>query len=126
MPETKTFIDSRTDIFEYRGVLKDYLAGISGDKTYEVLDKYQICYAVLPKAAPVSYFLGKSPGWKSMYSDEVSIILGRADCQKPVGRLDDPGSNQSTRIRSEAWHRPRPTDYLSFVLEDQKLVHFSN
>ena len=81
-PEAKTFIDSRTDIFEYRGVLKDYLRAISGDQTYEVLDKYQICYAVLPKAAPVSYFVGKSSAWKPMYSDELSIILGRADCQK--------------------------------------------
>jgi hypothetical protein len=85
--ETKTFIDSRTDIFEYRGVLKDYLRAISGDQTYEVLDKYQICYAVLPKAAPVAYFLGKSPGWKPMYSDELSVVLGNADCQKSSDQL---------------------------------------
>ena len=83
MPEARTFIDSRTDLFEYKGVLKDYLRAISGDQTYEILNKHQICYAVLPKAAPVSYFVGKSSGWSSIYSDEVSVIMARADCRRP-------------------------------------------
>ncbi len=76
-PEIKTFIDSRSDIFEYRGVLQDYMDVISLKKTVEVLDKYKVRYVLFPPAEPLSYFLRHTRGWCPTYEDSVSVLLER-------------------------------------------------
>src|SRR6185369_6088029 len=42
--DMKVFIDSRVDIFEYEGVLKDYLDLLKGQTGNTILDKYKIRY----------------------------------------------------------------------------------
>lgn len=76
-PEIKTFVDSRSDIFEYRGVLQDYMDAISLKKSVEVLDKYEVRYVLFPPAEPLSYFLRHTQGWCLAYEDSVSILLER-------------------------------------------------
>ena len=51
------FIDSRTDIFEYRGVLKDYLDFTHLNNSLEILDKYKIRYLMLATPSPQAYLL---------------------------------------------------------------------
>ncbi len=77
-PETKVFIDSRTDIFEYRGVLKDYLDTISMTNPLGVFDKYEIRYVFFPTKSMVSYLLNHNSGWKVLFTDEVGTIFERA------------------------------------------------
>jgi len=76
-PEVKTFIDSRTDIFEYAGVLKDYMDTETITNPLEVLDKYQIRYVLVPPDYPLAYLLKNHVGWRPIFSDQVSIILER-------------------------------------------------
>ena len=76
-PETKTFIDSRTDIFEYAGVFKDYLGIARLEDTYALLDKYQIRSILLPPDYPVCYVLEHRPEWKIAYKDSIAVLLER-------------------------------------------------
>jgi hypothetical protein len=83
-PEVKTFVDSRSDIFEYRGVLQEYMDAISLKKTVEVLDKYKVRYILFPPAEPISYFLRHTQGWRIAYEDSVSVIWERAELPPDV------------------------------------------
>ena len=40
--DVKTFVDSRVDIFEYAGVLQDYLDPLTLKDPNAILDKYKI------------------------------------------------------------------------------------
>jgi hypothetical protein len=77
LPQIQTFIDSRTDIFEYKGVLKDYFAISTFDNTQELLDKYQINYVLYPAHTPLVYFLANSDGWECIYQDNQAVIYRR-------------------------------------------------
>jgi hypothetical protein len=72
-----TFIDSRTDIFEHRGILRDYVSAIDIEDTLGVLDKYRIQYVFFPKEDAVVYLLQHTSGWKVNYDDGNAVILER-------------------------------------------------
>jgi hypothetical protein len=76
-PQIRPFIDSRTDIFEYNGVLNDYVAISTFNDTQALLDKYQISYVLYPAHTPLAYFLGNSALWECIYQDNQSIIYRR-------------------------------------------------
>ena len=79
LPEVKTFIDSRTDIFEYRGVLQDYIAISTFNHTDELLDRYKIGYVLYPASTPLDYFLSKSADWECVFRDGQAVIYRRID-----------------------------------------------
>jgi len=74
----KVFIDSRLDIFEYAGVLQDYLDLLGLTKSQDILDKYGIRYVLFPPNEPLTYALRHDPAWKVLYSDPISVLLERA------------------------------------------------
>lgn len=93
-PRLKAFIDSRVDIFEYEGVLKDYLDLLGADgyqrRPDAVLDKYKIRYVLFPRkdngnpllngpgiSGNLVYVLEADPHWKTVYKDNVSELLER-------------------------------------------------
>ena len=89
-PEVKDFIDSRVDIFEYAGVLKDYLDLMGADtlqhKPDGILDKYKIRYVLFPPSDSTNplhtggglvYVLQQDPHWKTIYKDKVCVLLAR-------------------------------------------------
>jgi hypothetical protein len=76
------FIDSRVDIFEYRGVLKDYLDFSHLDNSLEILDKYKIRYLMLATPSPQAYFVNHVPEWHSIYHDEVTTIYEKTAVNK--------------------------------------------
>jgi hypothetical protein len=89
-PEVKDFIDSRVDIFEYAGVLKDYLDILGVDATQRrpepLLDKYKIKYVLFPPhesknplhtGGELMFVLEHDPHWKTLYKDKVCILLER-------------------------------------------------
>src|SRR5206468_1965306 len=47
--ELEVFVDSRVDIFEYAGVLKDYLDLLGLEQSKAILDKYKIRYVLMPQ-----------------------------------------------------------------------------
>ncbi len=82
LPQTKTFIDSRTDIFEYKGVLKDYLDIITLSNSQEILDRYQVQYILYPSETSLPYFISKSSQWERIYHDKQAVIYRRVQATK--------------------------------------------
>jgi hypothetical protein len=76
-PDLKVFVDSRVDIFEYAGVLKDYLDLLALKDPASVLDKYQIQYVLFPPEEPLTYVLEHDRGWTVTRRDQVSVLLQR-------------------------------------------------
>jgi hypothetical protein len=73
----KVFIDSRVDMFEYAGVLQDYLDLLALNKPQSILDKYQIRYVLFPPSQPLTYALEHDRGWKVVTKNQVSVLLER-------------------------------------------------
>jgi hypothetical protein len=80
-PEVKVFIDSRTDIFDYKGVLRDYVDAEQLRGSLEILDKYQVRYVLLPPNYPLAYLLKNHVGWKTIFADERATIFERVSAQ---------------------------------------------
>jgi hypothetical protein len=78
LPDAPTFIDSRTDIFEYKGVLNDYLEIVKLNHSQEILDRYGVTYVVYPAGPALPYFLSKSPLWERIYGDGQAVIYHRS------------------------------------------------
>lgn len=87
-PDMKDFVDSRVDIFEYAGVLKDYLDLLGADATQRrpepILEKYKIEYVLFPPsdstnknlvAGSLVYVLENDPRWRVLYKDKVCVLL---------------------------------------------------
>lgn len=89
-PDFKTFVDSRVDIFEYTGVLNDYLTLLGADtfqhRPEPILDKYKIRYVLFPPidstnplhaGGQLVYVLQNDPHWKTLYKDKICVLLER-------------------------------------------------
>jgi multisubunit Na+/H+ antiporter MnhB subunit len=89
-PNLKVFVDSRVDIFEYAGVLQDYLDLLGSDQLVRgrdrILQKYNIQCVLFPSGDTRKPLLGESgliyllqhdPGWKVLYEDNVSVLMER-------------------------------------------------
>jgi hypothetical protein len=83
-PELKPFIDGRADIFIYNGSFDDYVNANLIQKSFEILDKYRIDYALLEPDQPLSYLLQHSPAWQPIYSDKVAVLFERTPGPKRV------------------------------------------
>src|SRR5579864_3979453 len=94
-PNLKVFVDSRVDIFEYAGVLEDYLTLLGVDNLQhrpdQLLDKYKINYVLFPPSETKNPLLNggalvdvleHDPHWTTLYKDKVCILLAR---QSAVG-----------------------------------------
>ena len=77
VPLIPVFIDSRMDIFERNGTLRDYLDIITLNRSLTLLDKYQIRYVFFEKQTPLVYLLQQTHAWKSDYEDSHFILLER-------------------------------------------------
>src|SRR5579864_163473 len=78
LPEVKTFIDSRTDIFEYNGVLRDYVAISTINHPQELLDTYKVEFVVYAANSQLSYWLSKNPAWECIFRDPKAVIFRRS------------------------------------------------
>jgi hypothetical protein len=76
-PEMPVFIDSRVDIFEYNGTLKDYLDITSMKNPLSLLDKYHIEYVYFPPNDPLPYLLRNTANWEVLNEDKTSVLLKR-------------------------------------------------
>jgi hypothetical protein len=77
LPETPVFVDSRVDIYEYNGTLKDYLDLIGIKDPLAILDRRKIQYVYFYKDEPLVYLLKQTGKWDVQYEDNVSILLKR-------------------------------------------------
>src|ERR1019366_4851656 len=78
LPETKVFIDGRTDLFDWTGVLKDYLRWASLQEDPKVLlDRYGIRVCLLYRGSAIARVLPYIPDWKKVYSDDLAVVFTR-------------------------------------------------
>ncbi len=77
--DLKVFLDSRVDIFEYAGVLKDYFEVLGIQNSKAVFDKYEIRYILFPQKEIITYTLEHDPEWKVLYRDSMTVLLERVD-----------------------------------------------
>jgi hypothetical protein len=70
-----TFIDSRFDVFEHRGVLAGYLQAMYVVRPIEVLDQYQIDHVLITDATPLAYLLKHTQGWTTVGREETANDL---------------------------------------------------
>lgn len=77
LPQMKMFIDSRVDIFEYKGVLRDYVKIATLNDSEELLDRYAIRYVLYAPTTGLAYHLGKSPAWREIYRDHDAVLFAR-------------------------------------------------
>ena len=84
-PEIPVFVDSRADVFEHQGVLKDYSEFLSLHDSLEVTEKYRIRYVFLGSKTAQAYLLAHAPGWRTVYRDDLATIFAN-DRYAPVAQ----------------------------------------
>jgi hypothetical protein len=84
-PEDPVFIDGRGDVFEWTGVLGEFgkWATLESDPN-ALLDKYRISFCLLSRSSPMARVLRLLPNWKTVYADNLSVIVMRTDAGKLI------------------------------------------
>lgn len=74
-PNHRVFIDGRADIYEYGGVLSDYMSitHLKPD-TLPLLRKHGVEACLIQSEAPLGTLLAAMPDWEQVYRDELSVI----------------------------------------------------
>jgi hypothetical protein len=85
MPEHPVFIDGRGDVYEWTGVLQEFgiWSGLQSNPN-ALLDKYGIQFCVLEANDPMTNVLPLTGNWKSVYSDNHSVVFVRIAPQPPA------------------------------------------
>ena len=78
MPEHPVFIDGRGDVYEWTGVLSEYMnwSTLNSDPN-ALLDKYRIQFCILDSRSPMVRILPLLHTWKIVYSDQNAAVLIR-------------------------------------------------
>lgn len=77
-PERKVFIDGRTDIFDWTGVLGEYMRwNTLQESPDKLLDKYEIDYCVLGADSQIGRAVELLPNWRRAYADDVAVVFTR-------------------------------------------------
>jgi hypothetical protein len=104
-PEHKVFIDGRGDLYEFEGVMGDYLQVVNfRPAAFSVLKFYGIRTVLLQQNEPLAMVLAEHPDWKRIYKDDTSVIFVRADFASTFA--GDGGTQKTSARRS---HEP-PAD----------------
>jgi hypothetical protein len=83
-PEYPVFVDGRSDVFEWTGVLGEFgrWATLQSDPN-TLLDNYRIDFCLLARRSPTVRFLPLLRNWKAIYSDNSSVIFMRTVTRTP-------------------------------------------
>jgi hypothetical protein len=81
-PEYPVFIDGRTDVFEWTGVLSEFgnWATMRTDPNV-MLKKYGVGFCLLTRQSPMAQVLPLLPDWKTVYADSNAVIVERVSAQ---------------------------------------------
>lgn len=99
------FIDSRVDVFEYNGIVREYLDFANLKDPLERLDQERIRYVFLSTQAPVTYLLKRSPAWRVRYSDDVAILFERAEPATPAAKAGSLSPPEASPAPPPVWVR---------------------
>ena len=81
-PKSKVVIDDRHDLYGEQ-VMTAYLQIVRPQPGWDdFLRDYNISGVMMPKNAEITAMLKETPGWKSVYSDDVTVIFLKADAKQ--------------------------------------------
>lgn len=94
-PAHKVFIDGRFDIYEYSGVMADYLSitRLAPDTQF-LLKKYNVRSCFLPRESQLAVFLSASPKWSEVYQGNLSAIFVRRPGKRSGKSTERNGQNK--------------------------------
>jgi hypothetical protein len=105
----KVFIDGRLDIYEYSGVLADYMSIVSLQPDAEMLlRKYHVRSCLVPPGSPLAILLGSSPDWRRDYRDNISVVYARRSVNTSIDAL----TARPIALPSKTSEAGRPTPKL--------------
>jgi hypothetical protein len=81
-PRNMLFIDGRADIYEYGGVLADYMdvTRLKPD-AFKLLNKYNVTACLIRKDDPLATALGQTASWKRVFEDQLAAVYVREQTQ---------------------------------------------
>ena len=82
-PQIPVFIDSRFDIYERNGTLKDYLDIVGLNNSLFILEKHHVRYVLFERSSPLVYLLQQTHQWHPLYDDGSTILLERSTAMLP-------------------------------------------
>ena len=92
----KVFIDGRGELYETSGVFADYMhITLLQPGALSVLHGYRLQSCLFDRDQPLAVFLAALPQWKTVYADDVSVILVRLDASS--ASVDATNSNAGLR-----------------------------
>lgn len=100
-PERKVFVDGRADLYEYPGVLSDYLAiERLRANARTLLNRYQVEACLIPRESALATFLASQPEWKLLYADDLSAlyVLEKRQSQGQLDQSRKKGSHGSPSL----------------------------
>jgi len=79
-PDKPVFVDGRTDLYAFNGVLDDYVqVQLVQPGWEEILDKYGVGYVVTEQGGLLAAVLDETEDWHIVHSGELSAIYVRAE-----------------------------------------------
>jgi hypothetical protein len=94
----KVFIDGRGELYEMSGVFADYMhITLLQPGALSVLHGYQVQSCLFDRDQPLAVFLAALPEWKTVYADNLSVILVRRDTSSAAASADARNNNASLR-----------------------------
>lgn len=89
-PDRKVFIDGRTDIFDWTGVLGEYMRWHTlQEPPNKLLDRYEIDYCVLAANSQIGRAVALLPNWRQAYADDVAVVFTRASAGSALRQEED-------------------------------------
>jgi hypothetical protein len=87
-PRNMIFIDGRADIYEYGGVLSDYLSIMRLEpNALQLLKKYDVEACLIKQDAALGTALAGMPGWERVYQDQVAALYVRKPAAPAPAKL---------------------------------------
>ncbi len=78
-PDKPVFVDGRTDLYAFNGVLDDYVrVQLAGPDWQGILSRYGVGYALIEPGSLLARALDTSSDWRKVYGDTLAVIYVRA------------------------------------------------
>jgi hypothetical protein len=95
-PEYPVFVDGRSDIYEWTGVLAEFSdwSNLQTDPN-ALLNKYGVQFCLISNRSPMARVLPLLHGWKAVYSDQNSLVFQRITRAHVESTMQIPSQNSN-------------------------------
>ncbi len=114
-PETKIFIDGRSNIYEPAGLFSAYADVVElKPEAIAILQSYRINYCLIPQNSALATLLTASSNWKEVYKDSLSAIFVRQAIRpSPPPNLNATGEGRERQLAEAKAPQGRGTWFLT-------------